>query len=80
MVFELCVEQLDNNRNPLFRYPYFQKANKQAADVGNGVLVQQTMRDSYARQTGAVPNGGARVKFGQEATDEEFVEVTKCRP
>ena len=59
--------------------------------MGNGVLVQQMMRDSYARQTGQVPNGAAarqgqhsqvghpgtnaRVTFGQEATDEEFEEV-----
>lgn len=54
--------------------------------LGNGVLVQQAMQQSYARQTGAVPNhgggghhpgqgGSTRVKWGQETNDDEFEEV-----
>ena len=36
------------------------------------------MKQSYARQTGAVPNdmgGRTRVKWGQETTDDDFEEV-----
>ncbi len=64
-----------------------QNAKQATTDVGNGILVQQAMRESYARKTGALPNDGsgannggtrsgvARVKFGQEMNDEEFEEV-----
>ena len=61
--------------------------------MGNGVLVQQTMRESYARQSGQLPGSSrqgqhsqvghpgtnARVTFGQQATDEEFEEVQVCK-
>lgn len=50
------------------------------------MLVQQAMQQSYARQTGALPPAAgaaaagqpgpnARVKWGVEATDEDFEEV-----
>ena len=69
------------------RYPYF--SQNAHADAGNGMLVQQAMQQSYARQTGALPPAAgaqqqagagqhgpnARVKWGVEATDEEFEEV-----
>lgn len=57
------------------RYPYFAQNVQQ--DAGNGTLVQQTMKQSYARQTGAVPNdmGRAHVKWGQEPQEENFREV-----
>ena len=77
-------------RFPSRRYPYF--SQNAHADAGNGMLVQQAMQQSYARQTGALPpaagaqqqagGGGfgqhgpnARVKWGVEATDEDFEEV-----
>ena len=47
-------------------------------DAGNGMLVQQAMQDSYARQTGQVGNHGtnARVKFGHDIPNEDdFQEV-----
>ena len=69
------------------RYPYF--SQNAHADAGNGMLVQQAMQQSYARQTGALPPAAgaqqqagvgqhgpnARVKWGVEATDEDFEEV-----
>jgi hypothetical protein len=55
-------------------------------DAGNpGMIVQQTIQQSYARQTGALPPAAGaqqqqqgpntRVKWGQPASDEAFEEV-----
>lgn len=37
------------------RYPYFLQAQPPAQDAGTGVLVQQAMKQSYARQNGVIP-------------------------
>ena len=51
------------------RYPYF--SQNAHADAGNGMLVQQAMQQSYARQTGVLPPAaGAQQQAGAGAAGQ----------
>ena len=42
------------------RYPYFTQAQPPVIDAGNGMLVQQTIQQSYARQNGVIQPDGTQ--------------------
>ena len=51
------------------RYPYFTQAQPPVVDAGNGMLVQQTIQQSYARQNGVIHPDGTQNR-GQRSYSE----------
>ena len=53
------------------RYAYFVQAHPPVTDAGNaGMLVQQTMQQSYARQNGVIPPDGGGHHRGHRSISE----------